>query len=333
MNKIIYNENQLLIKDDENYIIINNGEIVKQNIDNNIVITNEKNYQIDICNNNRSLNEENIIKYAPSVILVNINKTSDLKVVNINDVESFSNVVINVSDNVQANIYDINFSSKNIAHSLLEIICQENSNVVYSTIQKNENQLNSLVNIYVCENVNLNINSLSLNDLETNNCINVYMHKQFATVNVNNSIINNSSKVQGYEFNMYHLDKNSKSTLTNYAICKDNSVLNINSNGIIAKGCSKSKIYQKSKGIILDLTSAISANPLLQIDEFDVEANHGASIGAIDDEDLYYLMSRGLTKAQSEHLIVGGFMEPIIKELDDELVKNYALYLIAEKLK
>ena len=84
--------------------------------------------------------------------------------------------------------------------------------------------------------------------------------------------------------------------------------------------------------IILDLTSAISANPLLQIDEFDVEANHGASIGAIDDEDLYYLMSRGLTKTQSEQLIVTGYMNPIISKINDELIKNYIAHLIEKKL-
>ena len=89
----------------------------------------------------------------------------------------------------------------------------------------------------------------------------------------------------------------------------------------------------KSKGIILDLTSAISANPLLQIDEFDVEANHGASIGAIDDEDLYYLMSRGLTKAQSEQLIVSGYMQPILSKMNEEQLQKYASFLIENKLK
>ena len=116
-------------------------------------------------------------------------------------------------------------------------------------------------------------------------------------------------------------------------VCKDSSELNINSNGIIKKGCAKSKLSQKSKGIILDLTSAISANPLLQIDEFDVEANHGASIGAIDDEDLYYLMSRGLTKSQSEQLIVSGYMQPILSKMNDEQLQKYASFLIENKLK
>ena len=158
------------------------------------------------------------------------------------------------------------------------------------------------------------------------------MYKPLSNVTVNNSIINSTSLVQQYDYNVYHLYKDTTSNLINYAICKDNSELNINSNGIIKKGCAKSKLSQKSKGIILDLKSAISANPLLQIDEYDVEANHGASIGAIDDDDLYYLMSRGLTKSQSEQLIVTGYMNPIISKINDDLIKNYISNLIEKKL-
>ena len=159
------------------------------------------------------------------------------------------------------------------------------------------------------------------------------MYKPLSYVTVNNSIINSTSLTQQYDYNVYHWYNDTTSNLINYAICKDSSELNINSNGIIKKGCAKSKLSQKSKGIILDLTSAISANPLLQIDEFDVEANHGASIGAIDDEDLYYLMSRGLTKSQSEQLIVSGYMQPILSKMNDEQLQKYASFLIENKLK
>ncbi len=76
---------------------------------------------------------------------------------------------------------------------------------------------------------------------------------------------------------------------------------------------------------MLDETSQISANPWLVIDEYDCMASHGASIGAIDEEELYYLMSRGLTRENSERLIVEGFIHPFINELKDESVKSYSL--------
>ena len=165
------------------------------------------------------------------------------------------------------------------------------------------------------------------------NCItNIYLYKENSYAKVNNAIINNTGITQSYAYNVYHWEKDTTSELTNYAICKDNSILNINSNGIIKRDCCRSKINQKSRGVILDLNSSISANPLLEIDEFDVEANHGASIGAIDDEDLYYLMSRGLTKEESEHLIVTAYMNPILQKINDDSILEYIKKLLINKL-
>ena len=81
-----------------------------------------------------------------------------------------------------------------------------------------------------------------------------------------------------------------------------------------------------------------SRNPMryssswLVIDEYDCMASHGASIGAIDEEELYYLMSRGLTRENSERLIVEGFIHPFINELKDESVKSYSLDWIKKVL-
>ena len=70
------------------------------------------------------------------------------------------------------------------------------------------------------------------------------------------------------------------------------------------------------------------ANPILLIDENDVTAGHAASIGQVDPEDMYYLMSRGLDKATAERLVVRGFLGSVIveipvKEVRDEMIRNY----------
>ena len=67
------------------------------------------------------------------------------------------------------------------------------------------------------------------------------------------------------------------------------------------------------------------ANPILLIDENDVTAGHAASIGQVDPEDMYYLMSRGLDKATAERLVVRGFLGSVIveipvKEVRDEMI-------------
>ena len=94
----------------------------------------------------------------------------------------------------------------------------------------------------------------------------------------------------------------------------------------------KTTLNQKTKGIILDDESQISANPILEIDEYDVIASHGASIGAIDDEELYYLMSRGLTKEVAERMIINGLIYPFLNSINDSTLSEYIRHIIDKHL-
>lgn len=333
MAEFKYNGQESLIWDCTNCIVFDNGEVQDKINQEGVSILQVESYSVEnIYNKQYDENEKKIQESTPYVTLVNINKSSELKLVFKGSNEYTSNIVININEGIDVNLTQVSFENKATNHTLLEVICNDNTNVKFTSIEANTNETNIKTNFYVLDNATVELDTLSLNDNKVNNRTNLYLLKQNSNVTINNAIINNTSLTQAYDFNVYHLNIDTVSTLTNYAICKDNSVLNINSNGIIKQGCSKSKIMQKSKGIILDLTSAISANPLLQIDEFDVEANHGASIGAIDDEDLYYLMSRGLTKSQSEQLIVSGYMQPILAKMNEEQLQKYASFLIENKL-
>jgi Fe-S cluster assembly protein SufD len=78
--------------------------------------------------------------------------------------------------------------------------------------------------------------------------------------------------------------------------------------------------FQTLKGIILSDQAIVNVNPILLIDEYDVKAGHGATIGKLEAEQLYYLQSRGLTKQQAEKLIIHGFIKPIIDHIKDEVI-------------
>ncbi|HHX00798.1 MAG TPA: SufD family Fe-S cluster assembly protein, partial [Acholeplasmataceae bacterium] len=79
-------------------------------------------------------------------------------------------------------------------------------------------------------------------------------------------------------------------------------------------------------------TSNLSANPLLEIDNYDVIANHGASIDAIDEQELYYLMSRGLSKQEAEKVIVNGFINPVLAEVKEGKFQDYVVAWINNNL-
>ena len=74
------------------------------------------------------------------------------------------------------------------------------------------------------------------------------------------------------------------------------------------------------------------ANPILLIDENEVTAGHAASIGQVDPEDMYYLMSRGLDRATAERLVVRGFLGSVITEIPVKEVRDELVAVIDEIL-
>ncbi len=86
----------------------------------------------------------------------------------------------------------------------------------------------------------------------------------------------------------------------------------------IAKGARKAKANVVCDALILDPKSRSDTYPYIEIEEDDVQIGHEASVSKIGEEQLFYLMSRGLTEQEATTLIVAGFIEPLVKELPME---------------
>ena len=74
------------------------------------------------------------------------------------------------------------------------------------------------------------------------------------------------------------------------------------------------------------------ANPILLIDDNDVSAGHAASVGRVNEEQLYYLMSRGLPKKLAERLVIRGFLGPVLTSVPSISVRKRLSDMIEEKL-
>ncbi|MDP2585256.1 MAG: Fe-S cluster assembly protein SufB, partial [Candidatus Levybacteria bacterium] len=83
----------------------------------------------------------------------------------------------------------------------------------------------------------------------------------------------------------------------------------------IANGAKSSKSFVRCDALLLDELSRSDTYPVNIVHEQDVTLGHEASVSKIGQEQLFYLMSRGLNEAQATSLIVNGFIEPIVKEL------------------
>ena len=83
----------------------------------------------------------------------------------------------------------------------------------------------------------------------------------------------------------------------------------------IPHGSTGAKSHIVCDSLILDAKSRCDTYPHIDVQERDCRVGHEASVSKIEDEQLFYLMSRGLTEGEASEMIVSGFVEPLVKEL------------------
>ena len=312
-----------LINNDEDYIIFNDGKAISQNINESIDIDVDEYFNSnDIVDIEKSLLEKEIEENVPFSTSIKIDGDNNLKIIQLSDEQKYLNYNIIVRKG-QVNISYINLGIDIDAKAKIELLCSKNTVVNFTSYTNATKPLTSVVNVYCLENAIFNIHDLSLNEKIVDNNVNVYLLKNNSESHFNNVIINGSGDKQVFNYYVYHYGRDTKSTLNNYGISKNTSQLIINNNGIVQKGAVNADLDQRSKGVILDMFSSISANPFLLINDNDVMAGHGAAIGALNDEDLFYLMSRGLTENEATSLMIRAFINPFFRDFNDKKVTEY----------
>ncbi len=166
---------------------------------------------------------------------------------------------------------------------------------------------------------NVNVISVSLD--ETHEMINVNLLSENAKFNLKRLVYSDNFK-SGFVYYVDHKNKSTFSNIENVGIASNGAKIIFDVTGKIESGMAKSRCSQLSKGILMDDESVINAKPILLIDEYDCFANHGASIGKMSDEALFYIRSRGLTKEDAFFLIISGIVNPYIDSIPDEKFKE-----------
>ncbi len=101
----------------------------------------------------------------------------------------------------------------------------------------------------------------------------------------------------------------------------------------VRKSARQSSAYQESRNILLSEGARADATPVLEIEAFDVlRCGHGATVGPVDEEQLFYMMCRGLPRAEAERMIVEGFFREVVQRLDDKKLTDYIAHAVEKKL-
>lgn len=231
------------------------------------------------------------------------------------------NIVINEDVKVNLSIIYRHFQS---IHHQLNVVIHKNAmlNLYHDYQTKRNSSLTVDKKYFIKENAQLRM----LNQLiyHGNIELNETVHLQEKDAYVDVEILNIGQKQDEHKVNqnINHQATHTKSQIHNWMLSLEQSKLTYFVNGSIAKGNEKSSCKQSNKGIILNHKGEIKVVPTLLIDEYDVEASHGAAIGQIDENQLFYLLSRGLNEADAKGLIVSGYVNPFIDKINNEVLSK-----------
>ena len=331
---------------EHNKIVFINGRIEK--IDFNY----EKNDQIEIIdqsetvnkfNNNNSLFDLNkaftnkcfkiLVKKGyqlarPLIIYHTSNSKISSKNINLRlDFELDKNSSLRVID-----LFD-DTSEKNFLNIFYNFELKENSVLKNFKIDKfkNKNIKYSFNNIEQDKNSTSETFILSSGSNFFKNEINCNLKGSYSSAFVNGIFSLNDDKHHEIRTVINHLTENTKSYQLIKSVLEQSSKSVYQGKIFVNSKAQKTDGYQLSKAILLNEESEFNAKPELEIYADDVKCSHGSASGSLNEDAIFYLMSRGLSYQQSRELLINGFLLDVVEKITDSEIKNLIKNIIGIK--
>ena len=128
-----------------------------------------------------------------------------------------------------------------------------------------------------------------------------------------------------------HLTENTKSYQLIKSVLEDSSKAVYQGKIYVNSVAQKTDGYQLSKAILLNKDSEFNAKPELEIYADDVKCSHGSASGSLNEDSIFYLMSRGLNYNQARELLINGFLLDVVEKITDSEIKNLIKNMIGIK--
>ena len=217
------------------------------------------------------------------------------------------------------------YSSDSLHSAVVEIIVKKNARVRYTTIQNWSNNVYNLVTKRaVCEEgatmewIDGNIGSKITMKYPA-----VFLMGEHAKGETLSIAFAGEGQHQDTGSKMVHAAPNTSSTIISKSVARSGGRTSYRGLVQVNEGASGSKSTVKCDALLVDTISRSDTYPYVDVREDDVSMGHEATVSKVSDDQLFYLMSRGLSEDEAMAMIVRGFIEPIARELPME----YALEL------
>ena len=254
------------------------------------------------------------------VIIYNLT-TSKISSKNINirlDFDLETNTSLKIID------YSIDKSENNFVNIVYNFNLEKDAILKNYKLDKEENN-----NIkYSYNNINLDTNSiaenfiLSLGSSFIKNEINCNLNGKYSSAFVNGIFNLDNNKNHEIRTSINHLNENTKSYQLIKSVLGENTKSAYQGKIFVKSNAQKTDGYQLSKAILLSDSSEFNAKPELEIYADDVKCSHGSASGSLNQDSIFYLMSRGFNYKEAKELLINGFLLDVVEKITDNEIKN-----------
>ncbi|MFL2029545.1 Fe-S cluster assembly protein SufD [Loigolactobacillus zhaoyuanensis] len=252
--------------------------------------------------------------------------------------QDFVQHVLVVADTNSQVTYSENYATvgteANLANVVVEVVAADDAQVRFSAVD----QFSAATTAYISRQGNL-ANDAKLdwavglmNDGNVVVDFNTDLVGHGAHTEVKVVAVTTGDQLQGIDTRVTNLGQHTIGHILQHGVILESSALIFNGVGHIVKGARGSDAQQESRVLMLSTHARGDANPILLIDENDVTAGHAASVGRVDEEQMYYLMSRGIDKKRAERLVIRGFLGNVLTEIPAKRVRDQLTATIERKL-
>lgn len=254
------------------------------------------------------------------------------------EIALFNHVLVVAEENSSLTYVENYLSSDNeqetIANIVAEVFAHDHANVSFGAVDN----LSAGTTSYINRRGNAGKNGVidwALGQMNEGNTVSenvTHLVGDFSSTNARTVTVGRGKQTQNFTATTLHIGKDTDGQISQRGVMRENTSSIFNAIGRIRHGATRANAEQESRILMLSDRARGDANPILLIDEDDVTAGHAASVGQVDELQMYYLMSRGITKTEAERLVIHGFLAPVVSELPIESVKKQLSHLIERKL-
>ena len=221
------------------------------------------------------------------------------------------------SAHIISTFVDVN-ASNCFSNHMTQISVTDNTHIKFDKIQLAKGL--SVSTEYATQQANstFKINTITLNGELVRNNLNIEVEGQNCDTFLNGAVITKDKQVVDNHTFVNHVAPNCMSDEKYKYVLDDKSVGTFNGRVVVKKDSQKINAFQDNGNILLSDFAKINSKPELEIYADDVKCSHGSTTGQLDEQAIFYLQARGISKSKARHLLVQAFVGEVISEIEGE---------------